>query len=186
MTGSAAESDIWEGTIWGRTLLKSDSGLEWKFCGKSKPAIHYPVFISTKTRKQSQISLFSKWIPISILLITLSIYFNLCLPWQRCQKCLLAPTNVTTRKQRWRPQTPIGVAGISWTTNKSASARNTTVAFYPGVYQGVIYISAGKAVMMEYRLVNELYLDWIFKCINRGKIYNTVGGSVTHTQLPSR
>ena len=33
-----------------------------------------------------------------------------------------------------------------------------------------------------YRLVDKLYLDWIFSCINRGKIYNMVGGSVTHTQ----
>ena len=32
-----------------------------------------------------------------------------------------------------------------------------------------------------YRLVEELYLDWIFKCINRGKIDNMVGGSVTYT-----
>ena len=38
--------------------------------------------------------------------------------------------------------------------------------------------------MKVYRLVNELYLDRIFKCINRGMIYNMVGGSVTHTQLP--
>ena len=37
-----------------------------------------------------------------------------------------------------------------------------------------------------YRLVGELYLDWIFSCINRGKIYNIVGGIVTHThKLPS-
>ena len=36
--------------------------------------------------------------------------------------------------------------------------------------------------MKRYRLVDELYLDWIFSCINRGKIYNRVGGSVTHTQ----
>ena len=36
--------------------------------------------------------------------------------------------------------------------------------------------------MKRYRLVNELYLDWIFKCINRGKIDNMVGGSVTHIQ----
>ena len=36
--------------------------------------------------------------------------------------------------------------------------------------------------MKEHRLVNELYLDWIFSCINRGKINNMVGGSVTHTQ----
>jgi len=55
--------------------------------------------------------------------------------------------------------------------NKSASARNITVAFYPGVYRCVIYISARKAVSEKiYRLVGELYLDWIFSCINRGKI----------------
>ena len=36
--------------------------------------------------------------------------------------------------------------------------------------------------MKRYRLVDELYLDWILSCINRGKIYNMVGGSVTHTQ----
>ena len=55
--------------------------------------------------------------------------------------------------------------------NKSASARNTAVAFYLGVYWGVIYISAGKAMSEKiYKLVGELYLDWIFSCINRGKI----------------
>ena len=55
--------------------------------------------------------------------------------------------------------------------NKSVGARNTVVAFYPGVYWGVIYISAGKTVSKKiYRLVGELYLDWIFSCINRGKI----------------
>ena len=36
--------------------------------------------------------------------------------------------------------------------------------------------------MGVYRLVNELNLDWIFNCINKGKIDNMVGGSVTHTQ----
>ena len=36
--------------------------------------------------------------------------------------------------------------------------------------------------MKRYRLVDILYLDWIFKCINMGKINNMVGGSVTHTQ----
>ena len=36
--------------------------------------------------------------------------------------------------------------------------------------------------MKRYRLVDKLYLDWILSCINRGKIYNMVGGSVTHTQ----
>ena len=40
-----------------------------------------------------------------------------------------------------------GMACKSWATNKSASARNTAVAFYPRVTQGVIYISAGKAAV---------------------------------------
>ena len=40
-----------------------------------------------------------------------------------------------------------GVAGISWATNKSASARSTAVEFYSRVTQGVIYISAGKAAV---------------------------------------
>ena len=76
---------------------------------KKKPVIHYPVFISTKNRKQSQVSLFSKWIPISILFITFALCnFFLCLPRQWRQKCLLAPTNITTEWQRWRPQTPRG------------------------------------------------------------------------------
>ena len=44
--------------------------------------------------------------------------------------------------------------------NESASARNTAVAFYPGVYRGVIYIFTGKTVSEEiYRPVDELYLD---------------------------
>ena len=37
-----------------------------------------------------------------------------------------------------------GVVGISWATNKSASAQSTAVAFYPRVTQGVIYMSAGR------------------------------------------
>ena len=36
--------------------------------------------------------------------------------------------------------------------------------------------------MKRYRLVDELYLDWIFSYINKDKIDNMVGGSVTHTQ----
>ena len=36
--------------------------------------------------------------------------------------------------------------------------------------------------MKRFRLVHELYLNWIFYCINRGKIDNMVRGSVTHTQ----
>ena len=75
---------------------------------------------------------------------------------------------------------------ISWTTNKSAGAQNIVVVFYPRVYRGVIYISARKAVNEGvYRLVDELYLDWTFNCMNRGKIYNMVGDSVTHTKLSS-
>ena len=59
---------------------------------------------------------------------------------------LLVPTNVTWW---WRPQTPSLGSSISWTTNKSTSARNTAVAFYPGVYRDVIYISAEKTVSEE-------------------------------------
>ena len=40
-----------------------------------------------------------------------------------------------------------GVAGKSWATNKSSSARSAAVAFYPRVTRGAIYISAGKAAM---------------------------------------
>ena len=42
-----------------------------------------------------------------------------------------------------------GVAGITWATNKSASARSTAVAFYPRVTRGVIYISAGNAAVQR-------------------------------------
>ena len=49
----------------------------------------------------------------------------------------------------------------------------------------MIYISAGKVVSEEiYRLVNEHYLDWIFSCISRAKIYKMIGGIVTHTNYP--
>ena len=55
------------------------------------------------------------------------------------------------QRHHWKPAMASvdvnGVAGISWATNKSASARSTAVAFYPRVTQGVIYISAGKAVV---------------------------------------
>ena len=40
-----------------------------------------------------------------------------------------------------------GLADITWVTNESTSARSTTVAFYPRVTRGVIYISAGKVAV---------------------------------------
>ena len=53
-----------------------------------------------------------------------------------------APTNVITGNSDDARRHQVG-----WqTTNKSASAWNTAVAFYLGVYRGVIYISAGKTV----------------------------------------
>ena len=58
---------------------------------------------------------------------------------------VLVPSNITTERAVMMPADAMGVAGISWTTNKSASAQNNIVAFYPGVYRGVIYISTGKA-----------------------------------------
>jgi len=70
--------------------------------------------------------------------------------WQRREvrrhcTTLLAPTNVSMDCPTMTPADANGVAGISWTTNKSASARNTAAAFYPGVYEGVIYIFVGQA-----------------------------------------
>ena len=51
------------------------------------------------------------------------------------------------QRHHWEPAMAFadvnGVAGNSWATNKSASARSTAVAFYPRVTRGVIYISAG-------------------------------------------
>ena len=35
-------------------------------------------------------------------------FFNLCLLWQRRQKCLLTPTNITIGNQRWHPQASMG------------------------------------------------------------------------------
>ena len=47
------------------------------------------------------------------------------------------------QRHRWEPAMASadvnGVAGNSWATNKSASARNTAVAFYPRV-SGVSFI----------------------------------------------
>ena len=57
----------------------------------------------------------------------------------------------TNQRHHWRSTMASayvnGVAGKSWATNKSASARSTAVAFYPRVTRGVIYISAEKAVV---------------------------------------
>jgi len=47
---------------------------------------------------------------------------------------LLAPTNVTTKKAAMTPTD--ANCGWQYFMNKSASARNNAVAFYPGVYRG--------------------------------------------------
>ena len=95
----------------------------------------------------------------------LYLYISLCaFPGNSAKNaCWRLPTS-PPGKQRWRPQTPILGGSISWTTNKSASSRNTAVAFYPFIFM------QGRRWMKRYRLVDELYLDWIFSCINRGKI----------------
>ena len=98
MTGSDAESVRWGGTTRGRTLLKSDSRFCVKFCGRSKPIIHYPVFITTKERT-SKVSLFSKWIFHFPFVHDLAYTINLCLPWQRRQKCMLVFRNVYFRNR---------------------------------------------------------------------------------------
>ena len=57
----------------------------------------------------------------------------------------------TYQHHHWKPAMASadvnGVAGISWATNKSASARSTAVVFDPRVTRGVIYIFARKAAM---------------------------------------
>ena len=59
------------------------------------------------------------------------------------------------------------------------------IARFMFFYKPGVTISAGKAVSDRiYRLVGELSLDWIFSCINRGKIHNMVGSSVTHRNYP--
>ena len=71
-----------------------------------------------------------------------------------CWRLPMSPGDDARGRQVWS-------GSILRTTIKSTSARNTAVAFYPGVYRGVIYISAGKAMSRRvYRLVRELYLEW--------------------------
>ena len=145
MTSSAAESDIWGGTIRGRTLLKSDFGLEWKFCGKSKLVIHYPIFTSTKTENKAKLACLASEYQFSISFRTFAYVL------QHVPSPATAPKMLVGAYQRhlWgtemMPTDAEGGGSISWTTNKSASTRNTDVAFYPGVYRGVIYIFIGKA-----------------------------------------
>ena len=76
-----------------------------------------------------------------------------------------------------------GVAGKSWATNKSASARSTAVAFYPRVTRGVIYISAGKAAVYRIQLSQEKPL-WInVNDPNRGIIFMVKGVVNSQSQL---
>ena len=42
--------------------------------------------------------------------------------------------------------------------DKFARARNTVIAFYPKIFRGVVYISAGTAVANVCRQVDELIL----------------------------
>ena len=98
----------------------------------------------------------------------LCLYISLCAFSSNGAKnaCWRLPTSPSDDARRRK----FGTA-VLWTTNRSVSARNTAVAFYPGVYRGVIYISTGKTMSERiYKSVGELYLDWIFSCINMGKI----------------
>ena len=76
-----------------------------------------------------------------------------------------------------------GVAGISWATNKFASARSTAVAFYPRVNRSVIYISAENAAVCR------IYLSlgesiWInVNDPNRGIIFMINGVVNTQAEL---
>jgi len=123
MTSSATESKIWRRLTCGRTLLKSDSELGVKFCGKSKPVIHYPVFISIKDRKQRQVSLFSKRIPILILFITFAYVLQSMPSPATAPKMLVGAYQRNHWKLAMTSADAKGVAGISWTTNKSVDAK---------------------------------------------------------------
>ena len=73
---------------------------------------------------------------------------------------VLTPTSVTARLGAPRRQHSQVSRVVLYfiTTNESASARNTVVAFYMGVFWGIIYNSVEKAAVKVYRLVNELIL----------------------------
>ena len=147
MTGSTAESDLRGDTRRARVLLKSDSGSEWKFAASRNRS--YTTLFSYQWRQKNKAKLaclaseYQFWFCSSLCL-----YTSICaFPGNGAKNaCWRLPTS-PPGKQRWRPQTPILGGSISWTTNESAGAQNTTVAFYPGVYQGVFYISAGKTAV---------------------------------------
>ena len=131
-----------------------------------------PYFHINTNKKTKSSSLFSKRIQILILFTTFIYIFHSVPSSATAPKMLIGAyqrhhqesSNDARKRQLWG-------GSISWTTNKSASAGNTAVAFYPGVYRAFIYISVGKAVSEKiYRLDDELYLDWISSFINRGKI----------------
>jgi hypothetical protein len=150
------ENDIWGGITRGQTFLKSDFRSWVKFFGRSKPVIHCPIFILNK--KWSQVSLFKQWTPINNIINNFIYSFNQCLPQQRRQKCLLAFPSIITRmiNPRWRRQKTS--CGISYVTNKSPSARNIVVAFYPWVISSVVFILPQGRRWLWNRLVDDKFL----------------------------
>ena len=85
--------------------------------------------------------------------VTLCIYNLppwLCMKRKFVMMPVLIPVGAYQHHQRWRPQTPIWGGSISWTTNKSASARNTAVVFYPGVYWVSFIFPQGRRWVREY------------------------------------
>ena len=166
MTSSDIESTRWGGTTRGRTLLKSNYGFCVKFCGRSKPVIHYTVFITTK-EKTSQVSLFSKWISIYLLFMTLPIQLTYAFLGNGAKNnCFYFITSTSdTRLFSMIPITAsempdIGINNVStfhiaitgklsyhepWIIPQADGI--TGVAFTHRVFRGVIYISTGKSVI---------------------------------------
>jgi hypothetical protein len=66
VTGSSVGGVAEEETALERLFLRSDSGLSMKFSGRSKPGIHYLVFIHNK-RKQAELAYINNSYHICIL-----------------------------------------------------------------------------------------------------------------------
>ena len=79
-------------------------------------------------------------------------FFNLCLSRQRCQKCLLTPTNITTGNQRWRPQTSMGWQ-VFHELRINPQAHGYRCRFHPRVFQGIVFTGERECTIYGFRLI---------------------------------
>ena len=94
--------DFLKSRVPSHACLEVDSDSSWNSLANWNWSGTTPVFTQ---KEDSMVVLPDHW-PLTIVISPyLNKFFDLCLPRQWHQKCLLTPTNITTRKQRWRPQT---------------------------------------------------------------------------------